>query len=157
MEFIFMNRLRATYEQIGVDYNRHRVAEPSVVRELARLLGLSVGSCVADIGAGTGNYSNALAQCGFSIKAIEPSSVMRDQSLSNENIEWYAGTVEAIPLPDDSVQGVVSTLALHHFLSLEKVAIEMQRVCPNGPLVALTIDPRLGEDFWLSEYFSHYS
>ena len=47
----------------------------------------------------------------------------------------------------------VCTLAIHHFGSLAKAASEISRICPSGPIVLLTIDPRLGEAFWFSEYF----
>ncbi|MGO9116442.1 MAG: class I SAM-dependent methyltransferase [Desulfomonilaceae bacterium] len=142
-----------TYDRIGLDYNRHRAAEPSVVRELIRLLGLPAGSVIADIGAGTGNYSNALAEQGYKIQAIEPSEVMRSQALRVPDVHWHAGAAEAIPLPGNSIEGVVCTLALHHFDSVAQATTELRRVCPEGPMVFLTIDPRLGEAFWFTEYF----
>jgi ubiquinone/menaquinone biosynthesis C-methylase UbiE len=146
-------RRPVTYDRIGFDYNRHRAAEPSVVRSLALLLDLPVGSVIADIGAGTGNYSNALAREGYKLLAIEPSDLMRRQALRVADVKWFAGAAEDLPLRDDSVEGVVCTLAIHHFDSLAKAAVELKRICPSGPIVALTIDPRLGEPFWFSEYF----
>jgi ubiquinone/menaquinone biosynthesis C-methylase UbiE len=143
----------ATYNRIGIDYNRHRAVEPSVVRELVRLLSLPPGSVIADIGAGTGNYSNALAQQGYKLQAIEPSDLMRSQAPRNPSVQWHAGTAEAIPLPSGSVDGVICTLALHHFDSVAQAAAELRRACPSGPMVFLTIDPRLGEAFWFSDYF----
>jgi predicted methyltransferase len=50
------------YQIIGANYNRHRAADPQIARELVRLLALAPHSVVADVGAGTGNYSNALAE-----------------------------------------------------------------------------------------------
>ncbi len=146
-------RSHVIYDRIGSGYNQHRAAEPSVVQSLVRLLDLSVGSTIADIGAGTGNYSNALARQGYKLYAIEPSAVMRRQALCVENVRWLAGAAETLPLSDNSVEGVVCTLALHHFDSLSKAAWEISRICPSGPIVLLTIDPRLGEAFWFSEYF----
>ncbi len=141
------------YDRIGVDYNQHRAAEPSVVRSMISLFDLPIDSAIADVGAGTGNYSNALARHGYKLYAIEPSAVMRSQALRVDNVQWLAGAAEALPLSDDSVDGVVCTLAIHHFDSLEKAASELGRICPSGPIVLLTMDPRLGEAFWFSEYF----
>jgi ubiquinone/menaquinone biosynthesis C-methylase UbiE len=141
------------YDSIGFHYNRYRAAEPSVVRSLVRFLDLPIGSVIADIGAGTGNYSNALAQHGYKLYAIEPSAVMRSQALRVESVQWLAGTAEALPLRDNSIEGVVCTLAIHHFDCVAKAASELGRICPSGPIVLLTIDPRLGESFWFSEYF----
>jgi ubiquinone/menaquinone biosynthesis C-methylase UbiE len=143
----------ATYDRIGYDYNRHRAAEPTVVRSLVRLLDLPIGSVIADIGAGTGNYSNALAREGHRLLAIEPSGIMRSQALRIEGVQWLAGAAEALLLRDNSVEGVVCILAIHHFDSVAKASAEFRRICPSGPTVLLTIDPRLGEAFWFSEYF----
>jgi 2-polyprenyl-3-methyl-5-hydroxy-6-metoxy-1,4-benzoquinol methylase len=43
---------------------------------------------ISDVGAGTGNYSCALARRGYTIKAIEPSIVMRSQAEQREAVEW---------------------------------------------------------------------
>lgn len=118
-----------------------------------RLLGLPRGSVIADIGAGTGNYSNALARLGYSLHAIEPSDLMPSQATPVPDVQWHVGTAEAMPLASASVEGIVCTLALHHFESVARAAAECSRVCPLGPMVLLTIDPRLGEAFWFSEYF----
>ncbi len=144
---------RVDYDHIGTDYNRHRAAEPSVVSALVSLLALPRGAVIADIGAGTGNYSNALAKSGFRVHAVEPSGQMRSQAMPVAGVTWHEGRAEALPLADHSVQGVVCTLALHHFSSIEKAAREVWRICPGGPLVVLTIDPRLGEPFWFAEFF----
>jgi ubiquinone/menaquinone biosynthesis C-methylase UbiE len=141
------------YNHIGRVYNNSRRAEPTVVSALIELLGLPPGSVIADIGAGTGNYSNALADAGFSVKAIEPSDEMRAQAATHKGVTWHEGRAEDLPLPDRSVDGVVSTLAIHHFDSLDRAAAEMHRICPAGPVVVYTMDPRAGEKFWFEKYF----
>ncbi len=88
------------------------------LKMLIELLGLPVGSVVADIGAGTGNYTNGLAEYGYKMKAIEPSEEMRNQALFSENVEYMDGSAESIPLADNSVDGVVSTLAITSFPSM---------------------------------------
>jgi len=145
--------MSVTYDRIGFDYNRHRAAEPSLVRQLVRLLDLPAGSVIADIGAGTGNYSNALAGQGYRINAIEPSQVMRSQAPRVVDVQWLAGVAEALPLRDNSIEGVICTLAIHHFDSVANAAAEFRRICHSGPIVLVTIDPRLGEAFWFREYF----
>jgi ubiquinone/menaquinone biosynthesis C-methylase UbiE len=141
------------YDEIGKGYNFYRKADVRVLKMLIELLGLPVGSLVADIGAGTGNYTNGLAGYGYKMKAIEPSGEMRNQALFSENVEYIAGSAESIPLADNSVDGVVSTLAIHHFPSMIDAAGEMKRICPNGPVVLFTNDPRQGEEFWFQDYF----
>jgi ubiquinone/menaquinone biosynthesis C-methylase UbiE len=141
------------YDEIGKGYNFYRKADHRVLKMVMKLLSLPVGSAVADVGAGTGNYTNELADYGYKMKAIEPSQEMRNQALVNENVVYVDGSAESVPLPDNSVDGVVSTLAIHHFSSIIDAASEMKRICPGGPVVLFTIDPRLGEEFWFSVYF----
>lgn len=141
------------YNAIGVTYNAYRNTDIRIVSILKDLLGLPDGSTIVDVGAGTGNYTNALASMGYKLKAVEPSAVMREQTIPHPNVEWFAGSAESIPLPNASVDGLISTLAVHHFPDLPTAATEIWRVCGNGPMVLFTIDPRRGEPFWFKEYF----
>ncbi len=143
----------ALYNVIGCDYNTHRAADRRIVDRLVRLLDLTPGALLADIGAGTGNYSNALAERGFAVIAVEPSSEMRGQAPAHDRVDWRAGVAEALPLADGAVEGLIVTLALHHFSSLPAAAREFRRVCPAGPAVIFTFDPRRGEVGWFADYF----
>jgi precorrin-6B methylase 2 len=49
------------YNSIGKQYNFTRKADPRIVDQIINLLNLPPKSLIADVGAGTGNYSNALA------------------------------------------------------------------------------------------------
>ena len=59
----------ARYDSIGIKYNQYRRAEDRIVSALKGLLGLPQDSTIADIGAGTGNYSNELAVIFFTAEA----------------------------------------------------------------------------------------
>ena len=144
---------KPVYDSIGVGYTQHRQADERIVDALYSLLNLPPDSVVADIGAGTGNYSIALANKGYRIKAIEPSTAMRIQSLETDRVEWVSGYAENIPLDTASVDGVVVVLAIHHFTSINVAANEMHRICPKGPVVIFTTDPRESEEFWYADYF----
>lgn len=145
--------MEAIYDSIGRSYSRSRQADPRIVARISALLSLPHGARIADIGAGTGNYSNGLANVGFQVNAVEPSAEMRVQAKAHTGVLWFEGTAEALPLPDDSVDGVVSTLASHHFTSLPRAAREMYRICPKGHIVIFTMDPRESDDLWFSDYF----
>lgn len=142
-----------TYDTIGKSYTQTRRADPRIANSIVRLLGLPPASVIADIGAGTGNYTNALADRGFQLHAVEPSAVMRVQAVPHANVQWHEGTAAHIPLGDSFVQGVVSTLAIHHFPDLGDAMREILRVVGTGPIVFLTFDYREIERLWLGDYF----
>ncbi|MEK3808137.1 class I SAM-dependent methyltransferase [Bacillus sp. FSL H8-0547] len=118
-------------------------------------LGVKPFSTILDIGAGTGNYSYELADSGYDVIALQPSKIMRTQARKHKNPNWKEGFAEQIPLEDNSVDGIVCTLASHHFQDLSLCFREMKRVLKDdGKIVIFTLDPRLcNEDCWLFDYF----
>jgi len=152
-----MNRSRDTalYNTIGQTYTRSRRADSRIVDQLVKWLNLPTGSLVADIGAGTGNYTNALAERGFDMVAVEPSPVMRAQTTPHAQVRWQEGTAERIPLADSAVHGIVSTLALHHFTDLLQAFREMNRVSDAGPMVFFTFDAVAVQttSLWMRDYW----
>ena len=143
----------ATYDVIGDSYNKNRTADNRILKTIIDLLDLPAGKLIVDIGAGTGNYSNALADLGYGLIAIEPSEIMRKQAVPNDNITWICGLAESLPLQDASTDGVIMVLAVHHFSDIRGAANEGARVCPTGPLIILTVDPRQSQKFWFNDYF----
>lgn len=141
------------YNAIGQQYSKTRVPDIRIVNTIVNLLNLPKGSVIADIGAGTGGYSVALANQGFFVYAVEPSIVMRRQAVVHPQVEWFTGYAENLALPDKSVDGVISILAIHHFSHLEKSFQEMQRIIRDGTIVLLTFDIRLAQRIWLYDYF----
>jgi ubiquinone/menaquinone biosynthesis C-methylase UbiE len=141
------------YDSIGQSYSKFRVPDRRIVDLIVNLLQLEPGSLIADIGAGTGNYSRAIADRGYFLYAVEPSLVMRSQATEHSQIQWFTGYAEDIPLPTSSVDAAISILASHHFSNLEKAVGEMHRVAKTGAIVFLTFDPRVAEKLWIADYF----
>jgi len=137
----------------GTKYAKTRLADVRISERLFGLLGLSPGSVVADIGAGTGNYSHALADRSLRVKAIEPSLLMLSQVSPHENVHYMSAVAEKLPLRDGAADGVVSVLALHHYEKAAKAIREMKRIVEDGPIVLFTVDHRLSEKVWISKYF----
>ncbi|MEH2229790.1 MAG: class I SAM-dependent methyltransferase [Nostoc sp.] len=141
------------YNSIGQQYSKTRVPDIRIVNKIIDLLNLAKGSIIADIGAGTGGYSLALANKGFLVNAVEPSVVMQKQAVEHQQIKWFTGYAENLPLPDQSVDAVVSILAIHHFSHLAKAFQEMHRIIRDGAIILLTFDIRLAQKIWLYDYF----
>ena len=89
---------------------------------------------VVDLGAGTGRLATAVAALGHDVVAVEPDDGMRavaEQALPGRTV---AGSAEAIPLPDRSVDAVVAGQAYHWF-DPARALPEIARVLrPGGSL-----------------------
>jgi ubiquinone/menaquinone biosynthesis C-methylase UbiE len=147
------------YNSIGNNYNETRQADERILSPILSLLKCPPCSLIADIGAGTGNYSYEFAKMNYIVHALEPSEKMQLQRKNHDNLIWFYGYAEDLPFDDDSYDGVICTMATHHFSSLETAYQEMHRILKkNGSLVVFTADPRMADvTCWLKNYFSpHY-
>ena len=143
------------YNSIGVGYNHTRQPDKRIVERLIELLNLPLGSVIADIGAGTGNYSNAIADNGYQVIAIEPSSVMQSQRQNHSQVSWLTAAAESIHLPDNAVDGAIVMLALHHFNDVDRAIAEIVRITRKN-IVIFAFEPDQVGDFWLSDYFPYF-
>jgi SAM-dependent methyltransferase len=146
----------ALYDAIGKNYAQTRRSDPRIAEKLLEILASSPASTIADIGAGTGSYALALAECGYHVSAIEPSVIMRNQAIAHLSIEWLDGSAENLPLPDRAVDAAIIMLAFHHFPDHLQALYETHRVVGNGQIVLFTYDPEMISGFWLTEYFPSF-
>src|SRR5579883_1228071 len=141
------------YDKIGQGYSRSRAPDFRIVEGLLGALAVPVGSTILDVGAGYGKYANALADRGYHVIALEPSSVMRAQANPHENVHWVSACAENIPLLPSSVDAAFMILVLHHLKDRKIALSEIRRVVGNGPIVVFTFEPSRLQKFWLAEYF----
>ena len=144
------------YNAIGRGYNSTRQPDERIVDRLLELLDLPLGKTIADIGAGTGNYSNAIAQRGYKVIAIEPSVTMQQQAQSNQDVTWVQAAAESIPLEDNTVDGAIVMLALHHFQNIAAGIKEIDRTIAAGKIVIFAFEQSKIPDFWLTDYFPYF-
>ena len=101
-----------TFGRVAEAYARTRPPySPEVIERAAQELGLTRESTVLDLAAGTGNLTRALRDQFAQVIAVEPDAGMRAQF----DGEVLAGTAEAIPLEDGSVDAVFVGEAFHWF------------------------------------------
>lgn len=141
------------YETIGHSYSITRKPDPRIVRKICDFLDLPVGSVIADIGAGTGNYSWELQQLGYRVIAVEPSAVMRAQARPSPRVTWVDARAECLSLENGSVDGSMFILSYHHFSDPKAAVLEALRISGKGPLLLFTMSPEHLPDFWLCGYF----
>lgn len=126
----------AGYAAAAEIYVRGRPNYPvETIQWLRESLGLGPGKKVLEVGAGTGKFIPVLRESGAEILALEPVAAMREQLVrAHGDVEAYAGTVDAIPLPDESVDVVVCAQAFHWFATSGSLASFRRVLVPGGML-----------------------
>jgi SAM-dependent methyltransferase len=102
------------FDTSGERYDRGRPDYPAeAVDRLLEELGNP--RRVLDVGAGTGKLTRPLLARGLEVIAVEPAAAMRELLTATE---VYDASADALPLPDGSVEAVVSAQAFHWFATL---------------------------------------
>lgn len=139
------SRAAATYETGRPDY------PAALDGRLVETLGLGPGRRVVDLGAGTGKFVPRLLSTGSRVVAIEPVAEMRAEcARRHPEVEVLAGTAQAIPLADASVDAVVCAQAFHWFASAEALA-EIRRVLKPGGALGLVWNVRDERVAWVAD------
>ena len=117
------------------DYERGRPGWPSGIVEVA---GPPASASVLELGAGTGKLTRVLVTAFGRVVAVEPADAMRGLLVELcPEAEALAGTADAIPLGDASVDAVFAAEAFHWFDEARSVT-EIARVLrPHGALVLM--------------------
>ena len=131
------------FDAAAAAYERGRPGWPDAALEaIVRRLGLSRESAVLDLAAGTGKLTRMLVGRFASVVAVEPLDGMRAVlERDTPGARAAAGTAEAIPLEDGTVDAVFVAEAFHWFDAARAVA-EMERVLRPGGGVAVLYNRR---------------
>jgi len=129
----------------------------AIVGWLINMLGIGPDSRVLDLGAGTGKFLASLKATGATLVAVEPVEAMRAQlAAANPDVDVRAGTAEAIPLPDASIDGVICAQAFHWFAN-ERALAEIHRVLKPGGVLGLVWNVRDESAPWVAALTGIYS
>jgi len=116
---------------------------PPIYKQLAGIINLHVES-IADVGAGTGSSSRALAQYARRVFGIEREAAMLRQAQQKAwdgNVSFLSGDALALPLANDAVDMVTGiTLAIYPLEGYRAFIHEGLRVA-KGPVVYVGIPP----------------
>ncbi len=123
------------------NYTLYRPSYPATALDwLLEKAALNASSCIADIGSGTGKFTELLVNRGLRVIGVEPNAPMRAESdlrlSKNPNYSSVGGGAEATLLDVKSVDLIVAAQAFHWF-DLEKAKIEFKRIAKPGAGLAL--------------------
>lgn len=126
------------FSNLALDYDRWRPRYPrAAIDFIARELELVAGARIADLGAGTGIFSESLLDAGYAVALVEPNADMlqlaRDTLGHWDAITFHQKPAEATGLPDRHVQAAVAAQAFHWF-DIPAVREELYRIVepPHG-------------------------
>ena len=112
---------------------------------LKTTLNIPAGSVFADVGSGTGIFTEQLLNCGYKVYAVEPNEDMRrkaEEKLStDENFISVNGSDVDMNLPDNSVDYTTAAQAFHWF-DAEAFRRECRRALKPGGRVIIIYNSR---------------
>jgi DNA-binding transcriptional ArsR family regulator/protein-L-isoaspartate O-methyltransferase len=141
-------RLQEILRQRGEDFTHERGLVPGKSwAAWARALGhLLPPLRVADLGCGEGHLSMEAARWASKVMAVDVSPRVLERAKADalerglRNNTWKTGDIEAVPLPDASVDVALLSQALHHAQDPAKALAEAVRiVVPGGAVLLLDL------------------
>ena len=106
---------------------------------LKNTLNIPKNSVFADIGSGTGIFTEQLLACGYKVFAVEPNGDMRKKAEEklhcNQNFVSVNGGAAAMNLPDNSADYITAAQAFHWFDAAAFKSECMRVLRPGGKVI----------------------
>ena len=125
-------------------------ANAKLIGGFMRLSGLPRGVRLADLGCGSGAFTELLRQAGYNTVGLDISPKLIELGRSKyPGLELIEGDAENLPFETGSLDGILLSGLVHHFPDPRRLAAEVRRALkPGGRFVAF--DPnRLNPFMWL--------
>ena len=136
----------AAYEAVGGRYtDRASDTTPAQADWILANIGRSPLKLL-EIGPGNGAMTTRLRTAGHDVRAVD---------LHPSRADWHylQGTVDSVPLPDKSVDGIVMAHVIEHVPSLTKAFLELERVARRRVLI---VAPKQRFFRWTFDYHLHF-
>jgi ubiquinone/menaquinone biosynthesis C-methylase UbiE len=125
-------------------------ANERIIAAFTRLSGLPRGARVADLGCGSGVFTELLRQQGFQSIGLDISRKLIELGRRKyPGLELIEGDAENLPFEDASLDGVLLSGLVHHFPDPRKLASEVHRVLRSGGRFVAFDPNRMNPFMWL--------
>lgn len=141
----------AFFSAHGAEYDVFTAASKArLIAAFTRMTGLPKGARVADLGCGSGVFTDLLRQAGYDAVGVDICPTLIGMARAKySGLEFIEGDIEALPFPSESLDGVLLSGVLHHFPDPSRCAAEVRRVLRRGGRV-FAFDPnRMNPFMWL--------
>ncbi|MEO8762954.1 MAG: class I SAM-dependent methyltransferase [Ginsengibacter sp.] len=138
------------------NYSKYRPSYPvEIIDFLQQAIGLQKDWTVADIGSGTGIFSELLLRRGYKVLGIEPNKEMRGEAEKNlscfEGFTSINARAEETFLPGDSVH-LITVAQAFHWMDKGVTKKEFRRISKPGGFMAMIWNVRLMTTPFLNEF-----
>jgi SAM-dependent methyltransferase len=141
------------YSRQAERYDERRSASPSILEPLLAALEGTTGRRLADIGGGTGNYSLALKQQGWTPVVIDRSPEMLARAAA-KGLETVQADAQRLPFDEASFDAAMMISMLHHVEDRPAALAEARRIVrPGGRLVLMGFTREDSTTLWILDYF----
>jgi hypothetical protein len=137
------------YNTLRHGYTAIRQPDPRIAAYVHQALGDA--RTVLNVGAGAGSSEPDDRY----VVAVEPSAAMRAQRPSHR-VPAIDAIAESLPFDHNSFDAAMAMSTVHQWSDMRKGLAELRRVA-RGPVVILTFDPAVAENFWLTSYVPELS
>lgn len=144
-------RLRITFNAVASLYDAIRPTYPAeMIADLAREASLGRGTRVLEIGCGTGQLTQPLAERGAHVLAVElgpdMAAIARRNLADFPEVHIVVDAFENWPLPDETFDLVVSATAFHWLDPAVRVAKAVEALRPGGVIAVIDTHHIAGGD-----------
>lgn len=104
-----------------------------IIDAFRRLTGLPQGARVADLGCGSGAFTQLLREAGYNVTGLDISAKLVTVGRAKyPGLDLIEGDAENLPFRDGSIDGVMLSGLVHHFPDPRRLAAETHRVLRAG-------------------------
>src|SRR5262245_13230725 len=125
-------------------------ANERLIAAFVRLGGLPEGARVADLGCGSGVFTELLRRRGYASVGLDISpKLVALGRRKHPGLDLIEGDAENLPFENASIDGVLLSGLVHHFPDPRRLAGEVKRVLKSGGIFVAFDPNRLNPFMWL--------